>query len=46
MSDTNNLNDRGNYDGEFGQGVGGWAEYTVHMTDTSEKSFQSFSFQE
>ena len=36
MSDTNNLNDRGNYDGEFGQGVGGWAEYTVHMTDTSD----------
>jgi hypothetical protein len=37
MSDTENLNDRGNYDGEFSQGVGGWAEYTVHMTDTSDK---------
>lgn len=37
MSDTKNLNDRGNYDGEFSQGVGGWAEYTVHMTDTNDK---------
>lgn len=37
MNDTKNLNDRGNYDGEFSQGVGGWAEYTVHMTDTNDK---------
>jgi len=37
MSDTKNLNERGNYDGEFSQGVGGWAEYTVYMTDTSDK---------
>lgn len=32
MSDTKNVNERGNYNGEFGQGVGGWAEYTVYMT--------------
>jgi hypothetical protein len=32
MSKQAGLNERGNYQGEFSQGVGGWAEYTVHMT--------------
>lgn len=36
MSDKKNLNDRGNHQGEFTQGVGGWAEYTVHMTETPD----------
>jgi len=36
MSDEKVLNERGNQQGEFSQGVGGWAEYTVHMTDTSD----------
>jgi hypothetical protein len=36
MSDEKNVNERGNHQGEFSQGVGGWAEYTVHMTDTSD----------
>ena len=36
MSDQSGLNERGNYQGEFTQGVGGWAEYTVHMTKTSD----------
>jgi len=36
MSDESGLNDRGNHQGEFTQGVGGWAEYTVHMTATSD----------
>ena len=36
MSDDKDLNERGNHQGEFSQGVGGWAEYTVHMTDTSD----------
>jgi hypothetical protein len=36
MSDNKNLNERGNYQGEFTQGVGGWAEYTVYMTETSD----------
>ena len=36
MSDQSGLNERGNYQGEFTQGVGGWAEYTVHMTETSD----------
>lgn len=35
MNDTA-LNHRGNHQGEFSQGVGGWAEYSVHMTDTSD----------
>ncbi len=26
----------GNHEGEFSQGVGGWAEYTVHMTETAD----------
>jgi hypothetical protein len=37
MSDDENLNERGNHRGEFTQGVGGWAEYTVHMTEVSDK---------
>jgi len=36
MSDEKGLNERGNHQGEFSQGVGGWAEYTVYMTDTSD----------
>lgn len=36
MNDDKVLNERGNYQGEFSQGVGGWAEYTVHMTETSD----------
>jgi pimeloyl-ACP methyl ester carboxylesterase len=38
VSDNNNLNERGNHQGEFTQGVGGWAEYTVHMTETADKA--------
>jgi len=38
MSDKSNLNERGNHQGEFTQGVGGWAEYTVNMTETLDKS--------
>jgi len=38
MSDNSNLNKRGNHQGEFTQGVGGWAEYTVHMTETADKA--------
>ncbi|UVW27626.1 triacylglycerol lipase [Massilia sp. H6] len=29
---SNQLNERGNHQGEFSQGVGGWAEYTVYTT--------------
>ena len=36
MSDGQDLNDRGNHEGSFTQGVGGWAEYTVHMTETPD----------
>jgi pimeloyl-ACP methyl ester carboxylesterase len=36
MSDNTNLNERGNHQGEFTQGVGGWAEYTVYMSETSD----------
>jgi hypothetical protein len=36
MSDKTNLNERGNHHGEFTQGVGGWAEYTVNMTETAD----------
>jgi hypothetical protein len=36
MSDETGLNERGNHQGEFTQGVGGWAEYTVYMTETSD----------
>jgi hypothetical protein len=34
MSDD--LNEHGNHQGEFTQGVGGWAEYTVYMTETKD----------
>ena len=34
MSDD--LNEHGNHRGEFTQGVGGWAEYTVYMTETKD----------
>ena len=33
---TDNLNLHGNHQGEFTQGVGGWAEYTVYMTDVKD----------
>ena len=36
MSDAKNLNENGNHEGEFTLGVGGWAEYTVHMTETTD----------
>lgn len=36
MSDQSGLNERGNHQGEFTQGVGGWAEYTVYLTPTSD----------
>lgn len=36
MSNQSGLNERGNHQGEFSQGVGGWAEYTVHMTDVED----------
>ncbi|WP_313706535.1 hypothetical protein [Massilia sp.] len=36
MSDKNNLNERGNHHAHFTQGVGGWAEYTVHMTEVGD----------
>lgn len=36
MSDKNNLNERGNHQGHFTQGVGGWAEYTVNMTEVGD----------
>ena len=37
MSETKtDLNEHGNHSGEFTQGVGGWAEYTVYMTKTED----------
>jgi hypothetical protein len=36
MSEAKGLNERGNHQGEFSQGVGGWAEYTVHMTEVGD----------
>ncbi|MBC7636733.1 MAG: hypothetical protein H7251_14130, partial [Acetobacteraceae bacterium] len=36
MSNAKNLNEHGNHEGEFTLGVGGWAEYTVHMTETTD----------
>ena len=37
MSETKtDLNKHGNHSGEFTQGVGGWAEYTVYMTKTED----------
>jgi hypothetical protein len=37
MGGATGFNDRGNHQGEFSQGVGGWAEYTVYMTETADK---------
>jgi hypothetical protein len=37
MGGATGLNDRGNHQGEFSHGVGGWAEYTVYMTETADK---------
>lgn len=36
MSDDTDLNEHGNHQGEFRQTVGGWAEYTVHMTEVED----------
>lgn len=36
MSDAKSLNENGNHEGEWTLGVGGWAEYTVHMTETTD----------
>ena len=36
MTNDKNLNEHGNHEGEFTQGVGGWAEYTVYMTETKD----------
>ncbi|WP_198116682.1 esterase/lipase family protein [Massilia rhizosphaerae] len=37
MSNDSNLNERGNHQGEFTQGIGGWAEYTVYLTEIEDK---------
>ncbi|WBS02234.1 hypothetical protein OU994_28965 [Pseudoduganella sp. SL102] len=37
MSMDDDLNERGNHRGHFTQGVGGWAEYNVHMTEICDK---------
>ncbi|MDO8071971.1 hypothetical protein O3299_10545 [Janthinobacterium sp. SUN176] len=36
MSDSDELNKRGNHPAKFGQGVGGWAELAVSMTETKD----------
>ena len=36
MAEKSALNERGNHQGEFTLGVGGWAEYTVTMTETAD----------
>lgn len=36
MSDDNDLNEHGNHEGEFHQTVGGWAEYTVNLTEIKD----------
>ncbi|MFZ3288304.1 MAG: hypothetical protein WA191_15860 [Telluria sp.] len=36
MSEDNDLNEYGNHQGSFSQGVGGWAEYSVYMTKSSD----------
>lgn len=36
MSDKSNLNERGNHQAHFTQCVGGWAEYTVNMTESED----------
>ena len=37
MNVDDDLNERGNHRGHFTQGVGGWAEYNVHMTEICDK---------
>ncbi|WEF32092.1 esterase/lipase family protein [Pseudoduganella chitinolytica] len=37
MTDASNTNARGNKEGSFSQGVGGFAEYTVSMTEVKDK---------
>jgi pimeloyl-ACP methyl ester carboxylesterase len=36
MNEKAELNENGNHAGEFTLGVGGWAEYTVYMTETAD----------
>ena len=36
MSDDTDLNEHGNHQGEFHQTVGGWAEYTVNLTEIKD----------
>ncbi|MGK5027171.1 hypothetical protein [Janthinobacterium sp. RB2R34] len=36
MSDDDDLNEHGNHQGEFHQTVGGWAEYTVNLTEIKD----------
>ena len=36
MAEKSALNERGNHQGVFTLGVGGWAEYTVTMTETAD----------
>ena len=36
MSGAKDLNEHGNHPGAFSQGVGGWAEYSVYMTETKD----------
>jgi hypothetical protein len=36
VSDKSDLNERGNHQAHFTQGVGGWAEYTVTMTEIGD----------
>ncbi|WP_426197214.1 esterase/lipase family protein [Massilia sp. DWR3-1-1] len=36
MPEKTDLNENGNHEGEFTLGVGGWAEYTVYMTETAD----------
>lgn len=36
MTEKANLNENGNHAGELTLGVGGWAEYTVYMTETQD----------
>lgn len=36
MSKCDDLNNRGNHPAKFGQGVGGWAELAVSMTETKD----------
>lgn len=36
MSDKSKLNEHGNHQAQFTQGIGGWAEYTVNMTEISD----------